>query len=75
MKAKQKMISNNSSDAELKKNMKNYTVLKNLKPFFFKGDKIDLEDLKATYTMNAIADLILDNYIVRDTTTLKPIKH
>lgn len=55
--------------------MKNYTVLKNLKPFFFKGDKIDLEDLKATYTMNAIADLVLDNYIVRDTTTLKPIKH
>jgi len=52
---------------------KNYTINKEMM-FFSEWEKVSLSDLEQYFTIEALALLIKNNYIIRDSTSIKPNK-
>ena len=50
---------------------KNYTIAKEIM-FFTEWEKVSLSDLEQYFTLEALALLIKNNYIVRDSTSIRP---
>ncbi len=50
---------------------KNYTINKEMM-FFSEWEKVSLSDLEQYFTLEALALLIKNNYIVRDSTSIRP---